>query len=83
MENNESVMVISLSKKRQKSDTDLRELRNPYFKMHSALHSTQGLQHNSYVLSPAARVQSEGGSDMAQQELSGWMPGRYVGMWQW
>jgi hypothetical protein len=51
--------------------------------MHSALHSTQGLQHNSYVLSPAARVQSEGGSDMAQQELSGWMPGRYVGMWQW
>lgn len=46
--------------------------------MHSAPHSTQGLQHNSYVSSSFGRVHGKGGSDMAQQELSGWMPGRYV-----
>lgn len=81
MGNKTSVVATSLSIQRQESDRGLRELRNPYFKMHSALHSTQGLQHTAiYVLSPSARVHGEGDQTWPNKSL---LVGCQAGMWQW
>lgn len=73
-----SVVVISLSKKRQSQTEAQRELRHPYFKMYSALHSLQELQHNSYVLSPSARVHVRADQTWPNRNF---LAGCQAGMW--